>query len=53
MPSSTGGPQERDVDRFPNWFATYEKVLITRETSAKARQPGPAVLEGTLPGAGG
>ncbi len=50
---TTGGPQERDVDRFPNWFATYEKVLITRETSAKARQPGPAVLEGTLPGAGG
>ena len=50
---TTGGPQQRDVDRFPNWFATYEKVLITRETSAKARRPGPAVLEGTLPGAGG
>jgi Sigma-70, region 4 len=50
---TTGGPQESDVDKFPTWFATYDKILITRETSAKARRPGPAVLEGTLPGAGG
>jgi Sigma-70, region 4 len=46
---TTGGPQEADMDKFPNWFATYEKVLITRETSATAKRPGPAVLEGTLP----
>jgi hypothetical protein len=50
---TTGGPQERDVDEFPSWFATYDKVLITRETNAKARQPGPAVLEGTLPAGAG
>jgi len=50
---TTGGPQQGDEDKFPQWFATYEKILITRETDAKARQPGPAVLEGTLPAGGG
>jgi hypothetical protein len=49
---TTGGPQQGDEDEFPRWFATYDKVLITRETSANARRPGPAVLEGTLPGGG-
>jgi anti-sigma-K factor RskA/sigma-70-like protein len=46
---TTGGPQKRDLKKFPRWFATYSKVLITRETNAKATTPGPAVLEGTLP----
>jgi hypothetical protein len=46
---TTGGPQKRDRDQFPKWFATYDRVLITRETDAKATTPGPAVLEGTLP----
>jgi hypothetical protein len=49
---TTGGPQQGDEDEFPRWFATYDKVLVTRETSANARRPGPAVLEGTLPGGG-
>jgi sigma-70-like protein len=49
---TTGGPQKGDEDQFPRWFATYDKILITRETDAKATKPGPAVLEGTLPGAG-
>ena len=43
------GPQKGDETKFPRWFATYNKVLVTRETSAKAAKPGPAVLEGTLP----
>ena len=50
---TTGGPQKRDESAFPTWFATYEKVLITRETSAKATKPGPVVLEGSLPAGGG
>jgi hypothetical protein len=50
---TTGGPQQGDEKRFPRWFATYDKVLITRETEASASRPGRPVLEGTLPGAAG
>jgi hypothetical protein len=50
---TTGGPQQGDEDKFPQWFATYERILITRETDAKARRPGQAVLEGTLPAGAG
>jgi hypothetical protein len=50
---TTGGPKRGDEDEFPGWFATYDKVLITRETDAKAATPGPAVLQGTLPAGGG
>ena len=46
---TTAGPQKGDETKFPRWFATYDKVLVTRETSANAAKPGPAVLEGTLP----
>jgi hypothetical protein len=50
---TTGGPQQGDEAKFPQWFATYDKILVTRETNAKARRPGPAVLEGTLPSGAG
>jgi hypothetical protein len=50
---TTGGPQQGQEDEFPQWFATYDKILITRETDAQSRQPGPAVLEGTLPAGAG
>jgi hypothetical protein len=50
---TTGGPQKRDESAFPTWFATYQKVLVTRETTAKATKPGPVVLEGSLPAGGG
>lgn len=50
---TTGGPQRGDQDEFPRWFATYDKVLVTRETDAKAKRPGPAVLTGTLPAGAG
>jgi hypothetical protein len=46
---TTGGPQPRDRAKFPRWFATFDKVLVTRESDAKADEPGAAVLEGDLP----
>jgi hypothetical protein len=46
---TVGGPGKGDEKAFPRWFATYDKVLITRETEAKPARPGPAVLQGTLP----
>jgi len=46
---ATAGPQQSDEDQFPKWFATYEKVLVTKETSATTTRPGSKVLEGTLP----
>jgi hypothetical protein len=46
---TVGGPTKADENAFPSWFATYDKVLITRETSGKPKQPGPIVVQGTLP----
>jgi hypothetical protein len=46
---TVGGPGTKDKKAFPRLFATYDKVLITRETEAKPTRPGPAVLTGTLP----
>jgi hypothetical protein len=50
---TTGGPTEADLRRFPRWFATYDFVLVTRETAADAKKPGRAVLRGTLPSGAG
>jgi hypothetical protein len=46
---TVGGPTKADEKKFPVWFATYDKVLITRETKAKPARPGATVLQGTLP----
>jgi hypothetical protein len=46
---TVGGPTKADEKAFPAWFATYNRILITRETQAKPKQPGPVVLQGTLP----
>jgi hypothetical protein len=46
---TVGGPTKADQKAFPAWFATYDKVLITRETKAKPKGPGQVVLQGTLP----
>jgi Sigma-70, region 4 len=46
---TVGGPGKADTKAFPRWFATYDDVLITRETKARPSRPGPAVLQGTLP----
>jgi hypothetical protein len=50
---TTAGPQRSDEADFPKWFATYQKVLVTKETSAKAKKPGPTILQGTLPAGAG
>jgi Sigma-70, region 4 len=46
---TVGGPGKADTKAFPRWFATYDNVLITRETTAQPKKPGPVVLTGTLP----
>jgi hypothetical protein len=46
---TVGGPGKKDAKDFPRLFATYDKVLITRETKATPARPGPTVLSGTLP----
>jgi Sigma-70, region 4 len=46
---TVGGPGKADTKAFPRWFATYDDVLITRETKAQPKTPGPTVLQGTLP----
>ena len=50
---TTAGPQQSDEDDFPKWFATYEKVLVTKETKPNPKKPGPTILEGTLPAGAG
>ena len=50
---TTAGPQQTDEDEFPQWFATYEKVLVTKETKPNPKKPGPTILEGTLPAGAG
>lgn len=46
---TVGGPTKADEKKFPAWFATYDRVLITRETKARPARPGATVLQGTLP----
>jgi hypothetical protein len=46
---TVGGPGKADMNAFPRWFATYDNVLITRETQARPKKPGPVLLQGTLP----
>jgi hypothetical protein len=47
------GPQQKDLKRFPGWFATYDTVQVTDDGSRNAKQPGGVVLSGTLPNASG
>ena len=46
---TVGGPTKADEKSFPEWFATYDKALVTRETTGKPKQPGAVVVQGTLP----
>jgi Sigma-70, region 4 len=45
----TTGPRTEDLNKFPQWLAKYKQVVVSRETSGNAKQPGPLILRGTLP----
>jgi hypothetical protein len=45
----TSGPRTEDLDKFPRWLARYKQVVVSRERSGNAKQPGPIILRGTLP----
>jgi hypothetical protein len=50
---TTAGPRNEDVKKFPQWFATYDHVLVTQDSSPTASKPGKVVLSGDLPNASG
>jgi hypothetical protein len=50
---TTAGPRNADVKKFPQWFATYDSVLVTRDTSPTAKHHGTVILSGDLPHASG
>jgi hypothetical protein len=43
------GPSEREYKTFPKLYASYEKVVLSRETTDKATKPTAVVLVGKLP----
>jgi len=49
---TSAGPGNDDVDEFPEWFATYDTVLVTRDDEG-AKEPGVVILSGDLPSASG
>lgn len=48
---TSAGPSDADVDEFPEWFASYDAVLVTLDDK-DAKEPGKVVLSGDLPHAG-
>jgi hypothetical protein len=50
---TTAGPRNEDVAKFPQWFVTYDSVLVTRDSSPTAKKPGKVILSGDLPHAAG
>jgi len=43
------GPSEDDLKAFPKLYATYERVVVSRETTDSAKRPGSVILTGKLP----
>jgi predicted transcriptional regulator len=43
------GPPTDNAQTFPQQLANHRQVLVSRETKAGAKQPGPIVLRGKLP----
>lgn len=47
------GPREGDADTFPRDFSRAKKVVVSRETSQDASEPGPIILSGDVPQSSG
>ncbi|HWK27050.1 MAG TPA: hypothetical protein VNS09_10820, partial [Solirubrobacter sp.] len=45
---TSAGPGNADVEAFPQWFATYDTVLVTLD-DRNAKAPGKVILSGDLP----
>jgi hypothetical protein len=43
------GPSDRDLEAFPQLYATYERVVVSEETDEDAERPGKVILAGKLP----
>jgi hypothetical protein len=43
------GPSEKDLEDFPRLYASYEKVVVSHETTENAKRPSRIVLSGRLP----
>src|SRR3954454_18651717 len=50
---TTAGPRNQDVSKFPQWFSTYDSVIVSLDTSPTAKKPGTVILSGDLPHASG
>jgi hypothetical protein len=50
---TTAGPRNEDVSKFPEWFASYDTVIVSLDSSATAKKPGTVILSGDLPHASG
>jgi hypothetical protein len=50
---TTAGPRNEDVSKFPQWFVTYDSVLVSEDASPSAKKPGKVVLSGALPHSSG
>jgi hypothetical protein len=49
---TSAGPSNDDVDKFPQWFATYDTILVTLD-GKNAKEPGKVILSGDLPSTSG
>jgi hypothetical protein len=50
---TTAGPRNQDVSKFPEWFSTYDNVIVSLDSSPTAKKPGTVILSGDLPHASG
>jgi hypothetical protein len=48
---TSAGPSNDDVDEFPQWFAEYDRILVTLD-GKNAKEPGKVILSGDLPSTG-